>query len=198
MFKQIWFWVFLFSLGVSLLISLVSYIKSKQISLPLGTVRLARGEGSFRILVVSILGRALAVFVFVYAPLIEQPRISDTIILPVIGIIFVLFGIVLVVVAAKELSKTKFHGGRGIPERIITTGPYGIIRHPAYVGSIGIFAGWSLFWAAVYSLCLLLILIIALTIGVRWEERNLEKALGDEYKEYKKKVGMFFPKIGGK
>ena len=30
------------------------------------------------------------------------------------------------------------------------------------------------------------------------EKYILEKEFGDEYREYKKKVGMFFPKIGRK
>lgn len=30
------------------------------------------------------------------------------------------------------------------------------------------------------------------------EKYILEKAFGDEYREYKKNVGMFLPKIGGK
>jgi len=170
-----------------LLITWRTQAKGKQISLPL--VGLAIG---------STLGRALAFFVAIYLPLIEQPRISDTIFLPVIGMILLPFGIVLIFVATRELSKTEFHGGRGIPGRIVTTGPYSIIRHPANVGFISAFAGWSLVWGAVYSLCLLPILIIGLVVESFWEEKNLEKVFGDEYREYKKKVGMFFPNIRGK
>ncbi len=187
MFEQIWLLVFLFSLCISLLITWRTQVKGKQIALSL--VGLAIG---------STLARALAFVVIICLPLIDQPRISDTIVLPIIGMILVLFGIFLVIIATRELSKAEFRGGRGIPEKVITTGPYSIIRHPATVGFISAFAGWSLVWAAVYSLCLVPILIIAVVIETSWEERNLEKAFGDEYREYKKKVGMFFPKIGGK
>ena len=184
MFGQIWLLVFLASLCVSLLITWRVQLKGQQVNLQL--VGLAIG---------STLARALGLFVIIYLPLIDQPRISDTIVLPIAGMILVLFGIFLVVVATRELSKTEFRGRKGIPEKIITTGPFSIIRHPATVGFISVFAGWSLVWGAVYSLCLVLILIIGLGIECRWEERNLEKAFGEEYREYKKKVGMFIPKI---
>lgn len=184
MFEQIWLLVLLFSLCVSLLTTWKRQVKDKQINLPL--VRLAIG---------STLARALGFFVIIYLPLINQPRILDTIAYPIIGIILVVFGIVPIAVATRELSKTEFHGGRGIPEKVITTGPYSIIRHPANIGFISAFTGWSLVWGAVYSLCLVPILTIGLVIESFWEEKNLEEALGDEYREYKKKVGMFFPTI---
>ena len=50
-------------------------------------------------------------------------------------------------------------------------------------------------WSGVYSLYFLAVFIIVFVIETFWEERNLEKAFGDRYTEYKKKVGMFFPKI---
>lgn len=143
------------------------------------------------------LTRALVFFVIIYLPLIDQPRISDTIALPIIGMVLVPSGIVLIVLSSRELMKTEFHGVKGIPEKIITTGPYRIIRHPTNVGFISAFAGWYLVWAGVYSLWLLPILIICFVIETFWEERNLERVFGDEYGEYKKKVGMFFPKIRG-
>jgi len=184
MFEDIWFLVFLFSLFVSSLITWRTQVKGKQISFSL----LCLGIG-------STLARALGFFVIIYLPLINQPRISDSIFLRFIGIFLAVFGIVLLVVATRELSKTEFHGGKGIPDKVVTTGPYSVIRHPANVGFISAFAGWSLVWAAVYSLCLVPILITVLVIESFWEERNLEKVFEDEYIEYKKKVGMFLPKL---
>jgi len=95
-----------------------------------------------------------------------------------------------------ELTKTELHGVEGVPEEIITTGLYSMIRHPVNIGFICTFVGWYMVWSGAYSLYYLLpILIIGLVIETFWEERNLERVSGDRYKEYKKKVGMFFPKI---
>jgi protein-S-isoprenylcysteine O-methyltransferase Ste14 len=143
------------------------------------------------------LARALVFFVIIYLPLIDQPRISGTAVLPIIGTIVLLFGIILTVLASRELLKIEFHGGKAaaLPEKIIKTGPYSIIRHPANLGFMSAFAGWYLGWGGVYSLCLLPVLITVFLVETIWEERNLEKVFGDEYREYRKEVGAFLPKI---
>jgi len=151
-----------------------------------------KGKASYRIKMSLV--RGLIFFVIFYLPLVDQPRISSTITLPIIGTFLLISGIILVVVGSKELTKTELHGIKGIPEEIITTGLYGIIRHPINLGFICTFAGWYIVWSGVYSLYFLPILIIGLVIETFWEERNLQKVSGDRYKEYKKKVGMFFPK----
>jgi hypothetical protein len=53
------------------------------------------------------LARALVFSVIIYLPLIDQPRISGTIVLPIMGAIVLVFGIVLVVLAGRELMKTE-------------------------------------------------------------------------------------------
>ena len=186
MFGQVWLWVFLFSLGISSLVMWRIRVKGKQISLSF--IGSAIG---------ATLLRAFGFFVLISLPLIDQPRISGIVILPILGIILFLFGITLIIMASRELMKTKWATMRppGTPEKLIKTGPYNVIRHPANVGFVSIFVGWSLAWGAIYCLCFAPILIIGLVIESFWEERNLERVFGNEYREYKKKVGMFLPKI---
>jgi protein-S-isoprenylcysteine O-methyltransferase Ste14 len=57
------------------------------------------------------------------------------------------------------------------------------------------FSGWYLACGGVYSLYLLPILIAVFVVETFWEERNLEEAFGDEYRQYKKEVSAFLPKI---
>jgi len=152
-----------------------------------------KGKVSFRIRLSLV--RGLVFFAILYPPLIDQPKISGTIALPIIGTVILLSGIILVVLGSRELTKTELYGIKGIPEEIITTGLYSIVRHPINLGLIYTFAGWYIVWAGAYSLYFLPILTIGLIIETFWEERNLERVFGDRYKEYKKKVGMFFPKI---
>jgi len=165
---------------IAVIISAITFLKVK-------------GKVSYRIRL--SLARGLIFFAIIYLPLVDQPRISSTIALPIIGIVLLLSGIILVVLGSKELTKTELHGIKGIPEEIITTGLYSMIRHPINLGFICTFVGWYIVWSGVYSLYFLPILIIGLVIETFWEERNLQKVSGDRYKEYKKKVGMFFPKI---
>lgn len=139
--------------------------------------------------------RAVIFFGIFYNPLIDQPRLSGNIILPIIGLVLLLSGIVLNAIGTKELVKTKLGGVKGIPEKIITTGIYGVIRHPVNLGFMLIFGGWYLLWSGIYSLYFLPVLIIFFIIVSFYEERNLIKTFGDEYNEYRKKTGMFIPKI---
>jgi len=139
--------------------------------------------------------RGLIFFALFYIPLIEQPRISSNIALPIIGIILLIFGVILVFIGSKQLTKADLHGIKGIPKEIITKGLYSIIRHPVNLGLMFTFAGWYILWSGVYSLYFLAVFIIVFVFETFWEERNLEKAFGDGYTEYKKRVGMFFPKI---
>lgn len=134
-------------------------------------------------------------FAIFYLPLIKQPILLDNIALPIIGIILFLFGITFIILGSRELTKTELQGAKGVPKEIITTGLYKSIRHPINLGLIFTFAGWYIIWSGDYALIILIILIITLIIETFWEERNLQKIFGDNYKEYKKKVGMFFPKI---
>jgi protein-S-isoprenylcysteine O-methyltransferase Ste14 len=80
-------------------------------------------------------------------------------------------------------------------EKIITTGVYSYIRHPQYFGGVLAHIGFSLLLSSYLSL-IITPLIIFLNIFLSWkEEKELLKEFGDDYREYKKKVPMFIPKI---
>lgn len=167
---------------IAIIVSIVTYVNLKL-----------KGGAGYRIS--WSLVRGIIFYALFYIPLIEQPRILSNMALPITGIVFLLFGVILVVIGSKQLTKTDLHGIKGIPEEIITKGLYSIIRHPVNLGLMFTFAGWYIVWSGVYSLYFLAVFIIVFVIETFWEERNLEKAFGDRYTEYKKKVGMFFPKI---
>ena len=139
--------------------------------------------------------RAVIFFGIFYNPLLNQPRLPGNISLPIIGLGLLISGLVLNIVGSKELVKTKLGGVKGIPDKIITTGLYRIIRHPINLGFILIFCGWYTIWSGIYSLYFLPVLVIIFIIVSFYEERNLIKVFGDEYREYRKKTGMFIPKF---
>ena len=95
------------------------------------------------------------------------------------GIVLLLFGVILVAIGSKQLTKTDLHGIKSIPEEIIAKGLYGIIRHPVNLGFMFTFAGWYIVWSGVYSLYFLAVFIIVFVFETFWEERNLGKAFGD-------------------
>lgn len=84
---------------------------------------------------------------------------------------------------------------------LCTTGPYSLVRHPLYFGStlIGMGALMSL-WnresplVSVFFVTIFLILFIFVYVPkIISEETNLIEWFGDEYEEYKKRVGLLFP-----
>lgn len=82
--------------------------------------------------------------------------------------------------------------------RVISDGPYSIVRNPLYVFSFLGAAGLAL--AANHSLfflALLLAYVVYYPFVVISEERGLTTILGREYEEYCARVPRFLPRFGG-
>ena len=79
--------------------------------------------------------------------------------------------------------------------KLIQTGPLGLVRHPYYVSYVLILVGLSLalltWWPLIPALCIL----IGMYPTARSEEKMLIEQFGEEYIEYRRKVGMFFPRL---
>ena len=75
------------------------------------------------------------------------------------------------------------------PSSLMMRGPYGFSRNPMYVAELGLWLGWSLYFGsfAVLAGFLILLSVVRLIILPR-EERGLEAAFGEVYREYKRKV----------
>lgn len=138
--------------------------------------------------------RSLIFFLLFYIPLFNQPRISGASALSIVGVVFLVLGAILFAVGSKQLVRAELQGIKGIPKKIITTGLYSIIRHPVNLGLMLIFSGWYLMWLGVYALYFLVIFLVVFIYETFWEEKNLEKEFGEEYKQYKRNVGMFIPR----
>lgn len=79
--------------------------------------------------------------------------------------------------------------------KLIRTGMYKYVRHPLYASLIWAFLFGSLVFFNYLAFILNLIIFLpAMYYRARQEEELLGKAF-KEYKEYKREVGMFFPKF---
>jgi protein-S-isoprenylcysteine O-methyltransferase Ste14 len=72
--------------------------------------------------------------------------------------------------------------------KVIDIGPYGIVRHPGYVGGILFFLGTALCLASVWALIPAGLASALLILRTRWEDQTLQAELPG-YKEYAKRVG---------
>ena len=79
--------------------------------------------------------------------------------------------------------------------KLITSGPFHLVRHPFYLSYIATWAA-STFLFPLIPLWITLVLLTYFYIlaALREEKSILNSELGVEYKEYKKEVGMFLPK----
>ncbi|QIW24109.1 isoprenylcysteine carboxylmethyltransferase family protein [Sulfolobus sp. S-194] len=77
-------------------------------------------------------------------------------------------------------------------QRVISWGPYNLVRHPAYGGAIILLLGVALSLRSLFSLSLILIDITVYNYRANLEERLLTQNLGEEYLNYKKRVKKKF------
>jgi len=83
------------------------------------------------------------------------------------------------------------------PPKIVTTGPYAYVRNPMLTGVFILFFGLGILFRSISLVFIFTPLFILLNVlELRAvEEPELEKRLGKEYLEYKKRVPMFIPRL---
>ena len=118
-------------------------------------------------------------------PLLPQPSIGldPKLALYIGGGIFAL-GISIMLISFYQLKTAVQDGKRSLQ----TSGIYGVVRHPMYMGDVIWPLGWSLALNALYALALTpLWLILRLSFSILEEEKLIEK-YGDAYREYIRRV----------
>lgn len=72
---------------------------------------------------------------------------------------------------------------------------YKYVRHPLFLGAVLLSVGGASFFADPLCLWLALANILVLPIYGRIEDRRLLDLLGESYREYRERVGAFFPRL---
>ncbi|MFX0067155.1 MAG: methyltransferase family protein [Candidatus Hermodarchaeota archaeon] len=108
------------------------------------------------------------------------------VILPVSNII-ILIGIFLIIFGWRRIFKSK--------GELVTTGIYGYVRHPQYLGILLLTIGMNIQWPTIFTLLIWPLLVILYYRLAKKEEKEMEKRIGEQYREYKKKVPMLIPRL---
>ena len=76
---------------------------------------------------------------------------------------------------------------------LVTSGVYGIIRHPSYLGLLANSLGWALAFRSGVGVLLTALLILPLLARIHAEERLLRTQFGGEYDTYRSRTWRLLP-----
>jgi protein-S-isoprenylcysteine O-methyltransferase Ste14 len=81
--------------------------------------------------------------------------------------------------------------------QLVTKGPYRWVRHPLYTVGSSMFIAFGMMADNWFIALLGVLAFLGMAARTPKEEANLIEKFGDEYREYMKRTGRFFPKLGG-
>jgi protein-S-isoprenylcysteine O-methyltransferase Ste14 len=117
--------------------------------------------------------------------------------LAVVAAALAVFSVWFVVSAARTLGKQWSLAARVVEgHKLVTEGPYRIVRHPIYTGMLGMLlatcAATTLPLAIPFAV---LVFLIGTLIRVRSEEKLLRETFGPDFDDYSRRVRGFIPGI---
>jgi protein-S-isoprenylcysteine O-methyltransferase Ste14 len=101
--------------------------------------------------------------------------------------IIIILGILLIVFGWKGIHEAK--------SGIVTTGIYAHVRHPQYLGFLLLTFGMNLEWMTFFTVLLWPVIAVVYYRLAKTEEKYSEELFGEEYRNYKRSVPMFIPRI---
>lgn len=142
-----------------------------------------RDRGSTRLLLGCYLASVVVVVLFDRAGIGELPARAGW-----FGVAMVAAGLALRAWGMRTLGRYYTRTLRTVDtQRLVRGGPYRLIRHPGYTGSLLVWVGYALgtgSWAA--ALVVAALLLAAYGWRISAEERLLLEAFGSEYAEYRR------------
>ncbi len=107
-----------------------------------------------------------------------------------LGVLLIVFGIFLNIKADSMFTKSRTTVKPHLmPSFFHVSGPFKISRHPMYLGMFLILLGAALIMSSLVTFIFSFLFVILMKIlFIPEEEKNMEKAFGKKYLDYKKKV----------
>ncbi len=122
--------------------------------------------------------------------LFSWPRISCHPAVTILGWILVVSGLVLHIYCHKFHKKA--HESSKNIDAIVQSGPFGMIRHPMYLGLIFLYLGIALAWGIIWIFIPSILFTLLIPMMAVNEERFLLSTLGDQYRDYMRQVPWRF------
>lgn len=84
------------------------------------------------------------------------------------------------------------------PKKLVITGPYRHVRNPIYVGVLIIVMGYFLWFGTIWMIgYATLVLLVAHTFVIFYEEKTLKNRFGAAYEDYCRSVPRWIPRLNG-
>jgi len=107
--------------------------------------------------------------------------------------VFIGLGAVVIVVAAYFMNASHKDLFDAHVEGLATTGIFGRVRHPMYLGTHLFYLGLAIATFSLASIGVWLIIFVFYNTLANYEEKKLEERFGDEFLKYKKNVKKWIP-----
>jgi protein-S-isoprenylcysteine O-methyltransferase Ste14 len=162
------------------------------------TVERRRERASLIGIIIQGLGYALvwAVRRPYFSSIIRMSKVLE-IALAVLTIVLAVVSVWMVVAAVRTLGKQWSFAARVVEgHRLVTEGPYRIVRNPIYTGMMGLLVATGLATSHWIGLLLgLIVFLIGTLIRVHSEEKLLREEFGQEFEAYAARVPAIIPGI---
>jgi protein-S-isoprenylcysteine O-methyltransferase Ste14 len=113
----------------------------------------------------------------------------------IVGAGVIVIGAALVAWAVLHFRSWRFRAALSEGHQLATGGPFGLLRHPIYMG-LDLLALGSAIWVPTPVLWIAFVLMaIGSDLRGRAEERILDEAFGDSYRDYCRRTRRFVPYV---
>jgi protein-S-isoprenylcysteine O-methyltransferase Ste14 len=79
--------------------------------------------------------------------------------------------------------------------RLVTSGLYGVIRHPSYLGLLVLVLGWGLAFRSGVGVVIAVLMLAVVLARIEAEERLLSESFGAEYDAYRSRTWRLIPYV---
>jgi protein-S-isoprenylcysteine O-methyltransferase Ste14 len=113
------------------------------------------------------------------------------------GLVLYVMGFLLMAWALLSLGSNYQLGGtapRGT-DKMISVGPYGLVRHPMYAAALNISLGLACLIQSLAFFSVFLVYLVLIILLIPLEEKALQQAYGREYAAYRQSRARLFPFI---
>ena len=164
-----------------------------------GLSRVFKRLGLFTYVIPLFTWIPLAYIIFINRDFLLHFKVDLPVVVNIAGITLLTMGTLLHTWTGKLLGPW---GLIGLPEvshriggKLVTQGPFSVVRHPTYFAHTMIFSGVFLMTEVItVAIITLLDLLLILLLIIPLEEKELLNRFGEEYRIYKGRVPRFFPR----